>query len=70
MCETKLDLLQESDTGRGLEFDAHDIAVMTCLLRELRDLTLSRRTFTEATRFLQRMTSERHGPLVVAHRER
>lgn len=65
MCEINLDLLQETDIGRGLEFDAHDIAVLTCLLRELRDMTLSRRSFTESTRFLRRLARERESPRLV-----
>lgn len=65
MCEINLDLLQETETGRGLEFDAHDIAVLTCLLHELRDTTQSRRSFREATRFLQRLAGERESPRLV-----
>jgi hypothetical protein len=61
MFETKLDLLQAIDTNRGRGLDAHDIAVMVCLLRELRDTTPSRRSFAEATRFLQRLAGERDG---------
>lgn len=69
MCETTLDLLQATDTRDGTEFDAHDIAVMACLLRELRDTTLSRRAFAEATRFLRRLTGERESPLLVDNRD-
>ena len=69
MCETKLDLLQAISTQDGTELDAHDIAVLACLLRELRDTTQSRRTFAEATRFLQRLARERDSPLLVDNRE-
>lgn len=69
MCEKRLDLLQEIGTRDGTELDAHDIAVLACLLREVRDTTSSRRTFAEATRFLQRLAGERGSPLLVDQRQ-
>jgi hypothetical protein len=47
-----------TEAGPGLHLEPEEIVVLACLMHELRDLTLSRRTFTATTRFLQRIANE------------
>jgi hypothetical protein len=48
--------------NNATRFEAHDVARIAAMMRELRDLTQSRRTFVEATRFLQQYAGERDSP--------
>ncbi len=45
--------------------DARDIATLSGLMRELRDLTQSRRTFTATSDFLRRLGAESESPRLV-----
>lgn len=45
--------------------DARDIATLSALMFELRDVTQSRRTFTTASDFLRRFGAETEGPRLV-----
>lgn len=45
--------------------NADEIARLAAMMRELRDLTQSRRTFADATQFLQQYAGERESPSLV-----
>ena len=45
--------------------DSRDVAKLSALMFELRDITQSRRTFAEASQFLLRFGAEREGPRLV-----
>lgn len=46
----------------AVRFEADDIARIAAMMQELRDLTQSRRTFVDATRFLQQYAGECESP--------
>ena len=50
-------------TGQYLSAD--EVGTLAALMRELRELTQSRRTFAAASEFLQRLTAEAYQPNLV-----
>ena len=46
--------------------DAREIETLSVLMRELRDLTMSRRSFTAASDLLRRLGAETESPRLVA----
>lgn len=53
-----------SNPSSGVMLDARDIETLSSLMRELRDLTLSRRSFIAASELLRRF-GETDGPRLV-----
>ena len=49
----------------GTMLDARDVAVLSSLIRELRDLTQSRGSFAAASEFLRRIGAETESPRLV-----
>ena len=49
----------------GTMLDARDVAVLSSLIRELRDLTQSRGSFAAASDFLRRLGAETESPRLV-----
>ena len=49
----------------GTMLDARDVAVLSSLIRELRDLTQSRRSFAAASEVLRRLGAETESPRLV-----
>jgi hypothetical protein len=49
----------------GTMLDARDVAVLSSLIRELRDLTQSRHSFAAASDFLRRIGAETESPRLV-----
>jgi len=49
----------------GLLLDAGEVATLSALMRELRDVTLSRRSFSAASAFLHRLGGEAERPRLV-----
>jgi hypothetical protein len=49
----------------GTMLDARDVAVLSTLIRELRDLTQSRGSFAAASDFLRRLGAETESPRLV-----
>jgi hypothetical protein len=49
----------------GTMLDARDVAMLSSLIRELRDLTQSRGSFAAATDFLRRIGAETDSPRLV-----
>lgn len=63
---TEFDRTRASEVvNSAIRIDAEDIARIAAMMRELRDLTLSRRTFADATRFLRQFAGERDSPCLV-----
>ena len=50
----------------NLILDAQDVAMLSALMRELRDLTPSRRSFRAASALLRRLGAETESPRLVA----
>jgi hypothetical protein len=48
-----------------LMLDAQDMATLSTLMRELRDITQSRGSFSAASAFLRRLGAETEGPRLV-----
>ncbi|MFN3743518.1 MAG: hypothetical protein ACK4TL_02305 [Hyphomicrobiaceae bacterium] len=48
-----------------LTLDAQDVATLSTLMRELRDITQSRGSFRAASAFLRRLGAETEGPRLV-----
>ena len=66
MQATELDWrLAPDSASSATHLNADEIARLAAMMRELRDLTQSRRTFADATRFLQQYGDERISPFLV-----
>jgi len=50
----------------SLMLDAQEVATLSMLMRELRDMTQSRRSFSAASAFLRRVGAETESPRLVA----
>lgn len=63
-CDPGINCAAPSLAARTM-LDASDVAVLSSLMLELRDLTQSRRTFIEASAFLRRLGAENESPRLV-----